>query len=136
MIICGIELAASEARLVLLDGTRAAYSHVAVVPPKIVLADDENPDEVKAFKEAMYAFLRENHVEQIAIKKRSKRGDFVGGPVSFKLEGLVQLYPECDVVLISAQTISAAKRNHAPVAPQCINKYQHTAFETAFAGLE
>jgi Protein of unknown function (DUF3010) len=105
MIICGIELSASEARLVLLDGTRAAYTHVAVAPPKIVLADDENPDEVKAFKEAMYAFLRENHVEQIAIKKRNKRGDYSGGPVSFKMEGLVQLYPECDVVLTSPQTI-------------------------------
>lgn len=136
MIVCGIELAASEARFVVLDGTKAAYSHVPAAPAKIVLADDENPEEVKAFKEAIYAFLRENHVEQVAIKKRGKRGEFTGGPVSFKLEGLVQLYPECGVVLVSPQTISAAKRNHAPVAPQCINKYQHTAFETAFAALE
>ncbi len=136
MIVCGIELAASEARLVVLDGTRDTFSHVSTAPPKIVLADDENPVEVKAFKEAMYAFLRENHVEQVAIKKRGKRREYAGGPVSFKLEGLIQLYPECSVVLVSPQTISAAKRNHAPVAPQCINKYQYTAFETAFAGLE
>jgi len=135
MIVCGIELAASEARLVVLDGTRTTYSHVSTAPPKIVLADDENPEEVKAFKEAIYAFLHENHVERVAIKKRGKRGEYAGGPISFKLEGLIQLYPECDVVLVPPQTISAARRNHSPVPPQCINKYQHTDFETAFAGL-
>jgi len=136
MIVCGIELAASEARLVILDGAKAAYSHVEVTPPKIILADDENQEEVKAFKDAMYAFLRENHVQKVAIKERGKRGKYAGGPVSFKLEGLVQLYPECGVVLVSPQTISAAKRNHAPVAPQRISKYQQTSFETAFAALD
>lgn len=136
MIVCGIELSTSEARLIVLDGTKDSYSHVPSSPPKVVLADDENPMEVKAFEEAVFAFFRENHVERIVIKKRGKRGEYAGGPVSFKLEGLIQLYPECDVLLLSPQTISAAKRKHSPAAPQCINKYQHTAFETAFAGLE
>lgn len=91
MIICGIGLYASEARLIVLEGTKTEYSHVPTAPPKIVLANDERPEEVKAFKDAMYAFLRENHVEQIAIKKRGTRGEYADGPVSFKLEGLVQL---------------------------------------------
>jgi len=136
MIICGIELAASEARLAILDGTRATYSHVAAKPPKIVFQDDGNPGEVKAFQANVFAFLRENHIERVAIKKRAKRGEYAGGPVSFKLEGLIQLHRECEVVLVSPQTISAAKRKHTPVPPDTLRKYQRAAFETAFAAID
>ncbi len=136
MIVCGIELATSEARLVVLKGTKPTYSHVEISPPQIVLADDEKPGEVKAFQDAVYAFLRENKVERIAIKKRGKRGQYAGSPVSFKLEGLIQLYPEGDVILVSPQTISAAKRKHTPVAPKSINDSQQVAFETAFTALD
>ncbi len=136
MIVCGIELAASEARLVILDGAKAGYSLIKVAPPKIVLADSANQDQVKGFKETIYAFLRENHIEKVAIKKRNTSGDYAGGPTGFKLEGVIQLYSECCVELLSPQTISAAKRNHSPVVPQNINKYQHVAFETAFTALD
>ncbi len=136
MIVCGIELASSEARLVVLSGTKDNYSLVETSPPKIILGDDENPDEVKAFKNAIDAFFREYHVEKIAIKKRNKKGEYSGGPLSFKMEGLIQLYPSCRIVLISPQSISAAKRNFSPDYPENINKYQHVAFDTAFTALE
>ncbi len=136
MIVCGIEVTASEARLVILKGTKSTYSHVGASPSKLVLADDEKPEEVKAFQDAIFAFLRENKIERIAIKKRAKRGQYAGSPVSFKLECLIQLYPGCDVVLVSPQTISAAKRKHAPAAPEEIIDDQQTAFETAFTTLD
>ena len=136
MIVCGIEIAASEARLVILDGKRNSYSHVNVAPAKLPLADDEAAAEVRGFQEAIYAFLRENHVEKVAIKKRGKRGEYAGGPVGFKLEGIVQLYPDCEVTLVSPQSIAAAKRTHSPVSPQDCRKYQQTAFETAFTALD
>ena len=135
MIVCGMEMAASEVRLVILDGTKTSYSYIATKPPKLVLSNDENPDEVRAFQDAIYAFLRENGVEQVAIKKRGKRGQYAGGPVSFKLEGIVQLYSECSVVLVSAPAIAAAKRKYAPSVPQDSRKYQQAAFETAFTAL-
>jgi len=136
MIVCGVELASSEARLVILEGTKSEYTHIPTAPPKIVLSDDANSKEVKAFKETIDAFLRENHVDKVAIKKRGKRGEYAGGPVSFKIEGLIQLYSNSDIVLISPLTINAAKRKHSPVPPKKINKYQHSAFETAFSALE
>jgi hypothetical protein len=136
MIVCGIELASSEARLVVLDGSKDSYSHISTSPPKVVLADDENPIEVNAFKETIFAFFRENHVGKIVIKKRNKRGGYAGGPVSFKLEGLIQLYQGCEVVLLSPQTISAAVRKHSLSIPKELNNYQQSAFETAFTGLE
>ncbi len=136
MIVCGIELAASEARLVVLEGTKGEFMHVVTATRKIPLPDDENQNEVKAFRETVYAFLRENHVDRVAIKKRGKRGDYAGGPVSFKLEGVIQLYPDCDVVLVSPQSISAVKRKHTPTPPEDTRKYQQVAFETAFSELD
>ncbi len=136
MIVCGIEVTASEARLVVLKGTKASYSHLGASPAQLPLENDEKPAEVKAFMDAIHAFLRDNKVERVAIKKRAKRGQYAGSPVSFKMEGLIQLYSECDIVLVSPQTISAAKRKQSPVAPDDISDDQQVAFETAFTKLD
>ena len=124
-----------EARIVLLDGTKISFTHINIEPRKIKLTDDENPVEVKAFRDSIFAFFRENQVGRIVIKKRGKKGEFSGGPVGFKLEGIIQLYEDCPVTLIAPQTISAAQKNHTPVKPTSLTNYQHTAFETAFSAL-
>jgi len=136
MATCGIEMFGSEARLVLLNGDKSSFSHTDVNPRKLKLTDDENPDEVRAFRNSIYAFFRENDVNQIAIKKRGKTGDRPGGPIGFKMEGIVQLYEDCPVRLVPFQTISAAQRNHSPDKPDTLRKYQHKAFETAFSVLQ
>ena len=125
----------SEARIVLLDGSKASFSHINVDPRKIKLTDDDNQDEVRAFCNSIYAFFRENKVELVAIKKRGKKGDYSGGPIGFKLEGIIQLYDGCSVKLVAPQTISAAQRKHSPEKPKNLNKYQYPAFETAFSEL-
>src|SRR4030067_2503746 len=110
MTICGIEMFGSEARLVLLNGTKSSFSHTDIEPRKLKLTDDENPNEVKAFRNSLFAFFRENQVIQVVIKKRGKKGDYSGGPIGFKLEGIVQLYENCPVRLVAPQTISAAQK--------------------------
>jgi hypothetical protein len=135
MTVCGIELSGSVAILVLLDGTKESFSYIAVEPRKIKLADDENEDEVKAFRDSIFAFFRENNVDLIAIKKRWKKGNYKGGPVGFKLEGIIQLYEGCPITLVSPQRIFAVERKHSPEKPESLNKYQYSAFETAFSEL-
>jgi hypothetical protein len=135
MPICGIEMSGSEARLVLLDGTQASFSHTDIEPRKIKLTDDENPDEVRAFRDSIFAYFRENKVVVVVIKKRGKKGAYSGGPVGFKLEGIIQLYEECPITLVAPQTISAAQKKHTPTKPTTLRKYQYSAFETAFAKL-
>ncbi len=135
MIICGIELSASEARLVLLEGKKDDFSLVHAKPRKIKLNDEADQNEVKAFRDLIYAFFKENQVSVIAIKKRGKKGAFSGGSVGFKLEGIIQLYDECPVVLVSPQTISATMKRYEYTIPKEIMKYQQLAFETAFTKL-
>ena len=135
MTICGIEMSASEARLVLLEGKKDDFNLIDTEPRKIKINDESDQNEVKAFRDSIFAFFREKQVSQIAIKKKGKKGDYAGGPVSFKLEGIIQLYDGCPVILVPPQTISAAKKRYEYTIPSEIRKYQHTAFETAFTKL-
>jgi hypothetical protein len=135
MTICGIEMSASEVRLVLLQGDKENFTLVETEPRKIKLTDDADQAEVKAFRDSIFAYFRENQVTEIVIKKRGKKGDFSGGPVGFKLEGIIQLYEKCPVSLIAPQTISAVHKKYAIEKPKELRKYQHTAFETAFCKL-
>jgi hypothetical protein len=135
MTVCGIELSSSEARLVLLEGKKDDFILVETKLRKIKLNDEADQNEVKAFRDSIFAFFREKQVSIIAIKKRGKRGAYSGGPVGFKLEGIIQLYEECPVVLVSPQTISATKKRYNYTIPEEIMKYQHIAFETAFTKL-
>jgi len=136
MTICGIEISGSEAIFVLVNGTKSNFSHREVEPRKLKLSDDTDPDEVKAFRDSLFAFFRENKIDLVVIKKRGKKGDYAGGPIGFKLEGIAQLYDNCPVRLIAPQTISAALKKGTPSIPQSLRKYQHTAFQTAYCRLK
>lgn len=133
MPICGIEMSGSEVVLALLDGSKASFSHIDIEPRKILFSDDENADEVKAFRDALFAFFRENKVNLIVIKKRGKKGKFAGGSTGFKIEGIIQLYEDCPIKLVPPQTISATQKKHTPPKPDTLRNYQYTAFETAFS---
>ena len=135
MIVCGMEMAASESRLVLLGGNKSDFRHIDVKPRKIKIADDENAEEVRAFRDSLFAFLRVKNVEMVAIKKRGKKGKYAGGSIGFKLEAIAQLYEECPVSLIAAQTITVNINRHAPQIPDTLLKYQNAAFQTAFTVL-
>ena len=135
MIICGIEMSASEARLVLLQGEKENFTLVDTEPRKIKLTDDTDQDGVKSFRDAIFAYFQENQVSEIVIKKRGKKGEFSGGPVGFKLEGIIQLYDNCPVIIVSPQTISAVQKKYVIEKPKELKKYQYTAFETAFSRL-
>ena len=135
MTICGIEMSASEIRLVLLQGEKENFTLVDTEPRKIQLTDDTDQDEVKAFRDSIFAYFYENQVSEIIVKKRGKKGEFSGSPVGFKLEGIIQLYEGCPVTLISPQSIAAIHKKYDIEKPKELRKYQHTAFETAFTKL-
>ena len=135
MIVCGMEMAASESRLVLLSGNKSDFRHFDIKPRKLKIADDETAEEVQAFRDSLFAFLSENNVDMVAIKKRGKKGEYAGGPVGFKLEAIAQLYEGCLVSLTAPRTITVNMNKHAPKIPDTLFKYQYAAFQTAFTVL-
>ncbi|APC17148.1 hypothetical protein BLL42_15890 [Pseudomonas frederiksbergensis] len=135
MKICGIEIKGSEAIIAVASLDNQTLTHVALNTKKIALDDDDEAANVKAFAMQVSAFVRDNGIERIAIKKRSKKGEFAGGPTTFKIEGVFQLLDNCEVTLLSPQTINAQNKKHDFALPATLNKYQHEAYKAACSWL-
>ena len=135
MPLCGVEIKGSEAFLAVVDIIDGKLIYVPTETKRIALADDDQAANVRSFAELIAGFLRDNNLTEIAIKKRGKKGEFAGGAITFKIEGVFQMIRECNVDLISALTIAAKDRKHAFPKPETLNKYQTEAFRTACAAL-
>ena len=135
MTLCGIEIKGSDAIIAVASLNNQTLTHVALATKKIALEDDDEAANVKAFAAQVKVFVRDNAIERIAIKKRSKKGEFAGGPTTFKIEGVFQLLEGVEVTLLSPQTINAQNKKHNFDLPATLNKYQHEAFKAACSAL-
>ena len=131
MNICGIELKANNAILVVLKNSEYIDTKIK----KIVIEDDEKQEDIRKFCNEFLDFLQTNQIEKVFIKKRVKKGALSGGAVTFKMEGLIQLNPLCSVDLLSAQTISTFEKKNEINFPKELKKYQEQAYLTAFCNL-
>ena len=127
MKLCGIELKSNNVILVVLDDNK--YCDLKI--KKLILEDDEKQGDIRQFCNDFLLFLEQNQIEKVVIKKRAKKGNFAGGAVTFKLEGLIQLNPMCEVELISPQAISSFEKKNMIEFPTTLKKYQEQAYLTA-----
>ncbi|WP_212580521.1 DUF3010 family protein [Xanthomonas euroxanthea] len=132
---CGIEIKGSEAIIAIALLHDGHFSHVSAETKRIALDGDDDAANVRSFADLIAGFMRDRKISNIAVKKRAKKGEFAGGPTTFKIEGILQLLKDCRVELISAQTIAARDRRHSFPSPASLNKYQAEAFRTACAAL-
>jgi hypothetical protein len=135
MNICGVEIKGSEAIFAVATRASGVLEHLPLAVKKIALEDDDEAANVKAFAQKIITFVRENGIAHIAIKKRSKKGEFAGGPTTFKIETVFQLLDDCEVTLLSPQTLNAQFKKHAFDLPAALNKYQHEAYKAACSAL-
>ena len=126
MTLCGIEIKGSEAIIAV---AAPDLTHVTMATKKIVLEDDDEAANVKAFASQVAAFVRDNGITRIAIKKRSKKGEFAGGPTTFKIEGVLQLLDGVEVTLLSPQT--SAKFREVGIEPVGNTPQEFTQMITA-----
>lgn len=126
---CGIELKAKNMILVVLEDKK----FIDLKTKKITLEDDENQNDIRSFCNDFLLFLEQNKIEKVFIKKRAKKGNFAGGAVTFKMEGLIQLNPLCEVQLLSAQAISSFEKKNEIEFPKGLKKYQEQAFLVAMS---
>lgn len=127
MRVCGIELKGNNALIAVIEDGE----YIDIGTKKIILKDDENQNDIREFCNEFLVFLEKYDINKINIKKRSKKGTFAGGAVSFKMEALIQLNPKCDVELISSQAISKYEKNDKIEFPVNLNKYQENAYKCA-----
>lgn len=135
MNILGVDIKGDDARLVLLISENKDYIIKESTIRKIILKDDLDQKSIQQFFQEFCNFIEENNVEQIVIKKRSKKGQFSGGAVGFKIEGLIQLQKIAEVSFINPITVSKTIKQYQPVTTEIL-KYQEDAFYTAFCFIQ
>jgi Protein of unknown function (DUF3010) len=135
MRVCGVDLKSDQARLVVLEGGGGAFEVVACEPRKIKLEESETQAGVRSFFQLFDGFAKEQRLELIVIKKRNRSGQFAGGALSFKLEGLIQMVVGHRVELISAQAVAAYVKKNPAGLPDALRRYQETAFDVARAAM-
>jgi len=132
---CGVEISGSDVVLVIVDRDAGGYAYAPTNPRMINLGDDEDQDVVRSFYETVATFLRDNHVDLVAIKKRASKGKFAGSSVSFKIEALLQIMNDHKVKIYSASTIAAKNKSLKFHISKEVFGYQKAAYLTACCAL-
>ena len=122
---------ASDAIVSVVSTADEHVEYIELPTKKIKIDNDENIESIKSFFDAFCNFINANEIELIVIKKRAKKGQFAGGPISFKLEALIQLNGTISVELLSSQAIAAADKKEAIAFPVSILKYQIDSYKAA-----
>lgn len=96
----------------------------------LILKNDIDNSQVINFKETIHSFFDDINPDIIAIVARQTKGRFKAAPISFKLEGLLQVYDKVDIEFISPLTLTAYYKKHPfPIAIQY--NYQENAAKLA-----
>ena len=129
MKVCGIELKANEARIVALDGRIEDFEMLQLDFTKLKLEDPKSQDAVKDFYVTITNLFAIQKFDKIAIKERIMKGRFKGGPLSFKMETLIQMVDEPVEIVHSARVKSKIK--DVDVSFDDLKKFQEEAFRVA-----
>lgn len=135
MRVCGVEIKASDAIVVVLDGTKEDFEIIKTDVQKINLKDTNSSKSVQDFQNTFNSFLEDNNIDKVNVKKRNTKGQFSGGAVSFKIEGIIQLTKKSSVTLVTAASIASAIKKEQPPLADKLFGYQKGAYETAYTSL-
>jgi hypothetical protein len=99
------------------------------------IADHTISDQVQQFRDQINSTF--DLISPIAIGVKMRNAKATSGkvrppsPISFKLEGIIQLYRKCQIDFVWPQTIIAFKKKNEEF-PLAKNKYQQDAFDVAY----
>ncbi|SRR6266542_2215835 len=133
MKILAVQIKSSEAILVVLKKNDDGLIFQTNESTKFQLADHSNSNQVKQFRDQINAAFDTIEPDRIIILARNAngKGRLAPSPVSFKLEGIMQLYTKKNIEFMWPQTISAYLKKE-PIALKAENKYQQDALHAAY----
>jgi len=95
------------------------------------LKDDRDDQELADFMIHLHAYFDEISADKIGIVTRQTKGRFAASPYSFKLEGIIQLYPKKLMEFVTPQALTSYfKKNELPLSPSF--SYQEKAMKLAY----
>ena len=129
----GIQIKSNEAILVVLETNNAGIIIQTNESTKFEIDDPSKPSQVRQFRDQINSAFNSIAPSQIGVMARNAKATGLRAPsaLSFKLEGIIQLYEKFDIELIWPQSIAAFyKKNPRLQTPR--HKYQQDAFDVAF----
>jgi hypothetical protein len=133
MRICGISFEPKAAVVALVDFVEGqAAAHVDTETRRISLNDHEDGDCLRSFQQTVRAFLTDNSVDVVSIRRCTYSGKYQSGAPPLKMEALLQVL-EIETFLIPVQTITGNFQDGEIEMPDSLRAYQHDAFKTAWA---
>jgi hypothetical protein len=127
VIVCGVDIKASEARLALVTSTADESIHIACDTKKLLLINDQDVKSLISMKTAIEAFAQQNKVESFVIKSRQSKGQLAASGVTFKIEALFQL-SLTPVIFVSPPTIAKFSKSNEGGVPSSVLIYQTDAY--------
>ncbi|RSK40140.1 DUF3010 family protein [Hymenobacter perfusus] len=107
MRVLGIDISGKSAIFCGIEKSGDDFLDITGSLKKLDLKNDEDCTEVREFAEIVRSYFDESHFNSVAILKRSKNGQFASSPISFKIEGLIQINSSMNVVFIAPATLTA-----------------------------
>lgn len=129
----GIQIKSTEAILVVLEKNTIGNIVQTNESARFNLDDPTKPNQVKQFRDQINSAFDSIRPSRIGIVARNAKGkgQRAPSPISFKLEGIIQIYDKLEIELVWPQTtIAYFKKN--PKTATAKNKYQEDAFDVAF----
>jgi hypothetical protein len=136
MRICGVELAANDAVISLIELENDVFDIPDCRARKLSLPKEHTREDLQRFQFAFAKLMSDYRVDKVVIKERLTKGKFAGGAVSFKLESAIQLIENIDVITLSAAQIKAAlSEQPLPVSfsETGLKGFQEAALTVAYA---
>ncbi len=131
-----IQIKSNEAILVILKKEADGSIVQTTESTKFLLEDHTNSDQVKQFLVQINAAIDTINPDKIVVLARNAnaKGKMTPSPISFKLEGIIQLYDKKKVDFIWPQGVTAyLKKNNVQL--QALHKYQQDALVAAYMTL-
>lgn len=120
MKVIGIEISGRDVRIVALENVDGVITNYSGKYKPIRLEDDEIAENVVLFRNTLFATLESFTPEIIVINYRDSKatGKYAPSAISFKIEGLIQLYDKATITFTKPQTIAAFyKKNSVDITP-------------------
>jgi hypothetical protein len=130
----GASINGVELVLVTVNRTDDEFTIEGAASTKMGLNASSDQESVRAFFAGLAGFVRINNIDRIAIRGRQAKGGYSGGPLSFKIEGFLQILESCSTIVLMPPTIFARAKRYSFTPPPRF-KYQNDAFATACAAL-
>lgn len=132
MKVLGISIEANKLIFSALENnSNAIPTEISNAVRKLELKNHWDAAEVRAFMEEIHTFLGQHTFDKIAIITRGTKGRFAASPISFKIEGLIQVFPNIEIDFVAPASLRAFyKKNENPV--QATYSYQEQSNNLAY----